>query len=188
MMLKKILPKLYSLSAYLFVAMVLGSAIYYFFLMPQHGSLNNKSAMQTISTAALFAANLPDENGVSQMLNQYQGKIIVLNFWATWCPPCREEMPELSALNTEFGQKNVVVLGIAIDELDLVKEFATQTPVSYPLFVAEDEGMAIGNSLGNNKGVLPYTVIIDSKGEIVNTYYGRITKALLASDLMPLLK
>ena len=183
-MLKKILPNL----AYLLATTVLGSAIYYFFLMPNHSLFNQKNNAQTLSTEAFFSANLPDENGVNKALKQYKGKIIVLNFWATWCPPCREEMPELSALNTEFSQKNVVVLGIAIDEIALIKEFATQTPVSYPLFAAEEEGMAIGNSLGNDKGVLPYTVIIDSNGKVVNTHFGRITKALLTTDILPLVK
>ena len=187
-MLKKILPNLFTFFAYLFTAMVLGFTIYYFFLMPNNTALNNKNVPQNLSAEALFTANLPNENGVSQALDQYKGKIIVLNFWATWCSPCREEMPELSALNTELASKNVIVLGIAIDELGLVKEFATQTPVSYPLFVAEEEGMTIGNSLGNDKGVLPYTVIIDDKGNVVNTYFGRITKALLTTALMPLLK
>ena len=187
-MLKKILPNLYFFLAYLITAMLFGSAIYYFFLMPQNALLNDKNTTQNLSTNIFFATNLPNENGVTQALSQYKGKIIVLNFWATWCPPCREEMPELSALHTKFSQKNVVVLGIAIDELALIKEFAIQTPVSYPLFAAEDEGMAIGSSLGNDKGVLPYTVIIDSNGRLVNKHFGRITETLLTTNLIPLLK
>ena len=124
---------------------------------------------------------------MSQDLNKYKGKIIVLNFWATWCPPCREEMPELSQLYAEYKNKNVVVLGVAIDELGLVKEFSQNSPVNYPLFVAEDEGMNLGGKLGNDKDVLPYTVIINKDGLVVETYFGRINKALLETSLRPLL-
>ena len=111
----------------------------------------------------------------------------MLNFWATWCPPCREEMPELSELYTEYKNKNVVVLGLAVDELALVKEFSVKTPVSYPLFAAENEGMELGNSLGNDKGVLPYTVIINQNGAVVDTYFGRINKSLIETAILPLL-
>jgi len=92
-------------------------------------------------------------------------------------------MPELSALQTEFNQQNVVVLGIAIDSIEAVNTFLNEEPVTYPILLAEDEGMDIGDSLGNDKGVLPYTVIIDSKGEIKNRFFGRITEKLLAEHL-----
>lgn len=180
-MLKKLLTGL----AYLLVMLSLGFAIFHYFLNPANLTPQS-SDNQQLSTSALFAAKLPDENGVSQALSQYKGKIIVLNFWATWCPPCREEMPELSQLHDEYKDKNVVVLGIAIDEIGLVKEFAQTTPVSYPLFAAENEGMALGSDLGNNKGVLPYTLIIGSDGRVVKTYFGRISKSLLETTLTTL--
>lgn len=182
-MLKKILFGI----GYLAIMLGTGFAIYYYFLSPNSTLNKPDNEYSTLSTQAFFAASLPNENGVAQALNQYKGKIIVLNFWATWCPPCREEMPELSQLHTENQTKNVVVLGIAIDEIGLVKEFTRETPVSYPLFAAEDEGMALGNDLGNDKGVLPYTVIIDANGKVIKTHFGRINKALLETSLRPLL-
>jgi len=135
-------------------------------------------------TAALFASTFPDENGVQQKLSQWQGKTIVLNFWATWCGPCREEMPELSKLQTEHADKDIVVLGIAIDEIDAIKTFTEETPVSYPLFSAEDSGSQLAANLGNDKSALPYTVIIKPNGDIANTYFGRISKALLEETLV----
>ncbi|HSH55099.1 MAG TPA: TlpA disulfide reductase family protein [Methylotenera sp.] len=182
-MLKRILTA----AGYLAVMLVLGFAIYYYFLNPNSTLNNSSNEYDKLSTASFFAANLPNEDGVNQALNQYKGKIIVLNFWATWCPPCREEMPELSQLHSENQSKNVVVLGVAIDEIGLVKEFTRETPVSYPLFAAEEEGMALYNDLGNDKAVLPYTVIIDANGKVVKTYFGRISKALLETTLRPLL-
>ena len=178
-MLKKIL----SVIAYLAATMALGFAIYHFVLSPN--SRSSQSA--ALATQALFAANLPNENGVSQALSQYKGKIIVLNFWATWCSPCREEMPELSQLYEEYKSKNVVVLGVAVDELALVKEFSQATPVSYPLFAAENDGMNLTANLGNDKGILPYTVIIKPDGSVVKTFFGRINKALILASLKPLL-
>lgn len=162
---------------------VLGFGIFYFFL-------NNEPSQQSVNTVAtdtLFSVTLPDENGKPQALNQWKGKIIVLNFWATWCPPCREEMPELSALHTEYQDKNVVVLGIALDEINLIKEFDEENNISYPLLGAEDTGGNLAFNLGNDKSALPFTVIIKPDGSIANTYFGRISKSLLEETLVKLL-
>lgn len=183
-MLKKILSTL----AYLIIMLTLGFVIYYFFLGPNNILKGSDNDTSKLSSQSLFRTSLPNEDGVSQQLSQYKGKVIVLNFWATWCPPCREEMPELSALHQEYEANNVVVLGIAIDELTQVKMFTQETPVSYPLFAAEEDGMGFSNNLGNDKGVLPYTVIINSDGQVIKTYFGRITKPLLEIALKPLLQ
>lgn len=140
----------------------------------------------TASTDELFAMSLPDENGQQQAISQWKDKIIVLNFWATWCPPCREEMPELSALNTEWHDKNVIVLGIALDEISLIKEFDEEKNISYPLLAAEETGANLAFNLGNDKSALPFTVIIKPDGTIAKTYFGRISKALLEETLVKL--
>ena len=144
--------------------------------------ISDKQSSET-STEALFSATFPDEKGQIQALNQYKGKIIVLNFWATWCEPCREEMPELSSLHEEGKDKNITVLGIAIDDVDAINEFNKQTKVSYPLLVADMQGMELASNLGNDKGVLPYTVIINADGSVAKTYFGRVTKPLLEDTL-----
>ncbi|MDI1309011.1 MAG: TlpA disulfide reductase family protein [Methylotenera sp.] len=182
-MLKKILSNF----GYLAIMLALGFAIYYYFLSPNATLKTYATDHSKLSTQSLFASKLSNPDGIIQDLSQFKGKIIVLNFWATWCPPCREEMPELSELYTEYKNKNVVVLGMAVDELALVKEFSATTPVSYPLLAAENEGMVLGNDLGNDKGVLPYTVIINESGAVVDTYFGRINKSLLETALRPLL-
>lgn len=140
------------------------------------------------ATETLFAATFPDERGQPHALNQYKGKTIVLNFWATWCEPCREEMPELSSLHEAGKNKNIVVLGIAIDDADAINDFTKETKVSYPLLVADMQGMEIAHNLGNDKGVLPYTVIIDTDGSIAKTYFGRVTKPMLEETLLKLSK
>jgi peroxiredoxin len=152
----------------------IGFGFRYFF---QNAQGNNKA------TEALFAATFPDEKGQAQPISQYKGKTIVLNFWATWCEPCREEMPELSTLHEEGKNKNVVVLGVAVDDVDAINDFVKETKVSYPLLVADMQGMDLANNLGNDKGVLPYTVIINADGSVAKTYFGRISKPLLEETL-----
>ncbi|MES1986832.1 MAG: redoxin domain-containing protein, partial [Pseudomonadota bacterium] len=110
-MLKKILSNV----GYLAIMLALGFAIYYYVLSPNAALKNSATDYSKFSTQTLFSSKLPNPDGINQDLSQYKGKIIVLNFWATWCPPCREEMPELSELYTEYKNKNVVVLGIAVD-------------------------------------------------------------------------
>lgn len=140
-----------------------------------------------MSTNMVFTTNLINTKGNAQNLSQFHDKIIVLNFWATWCPPCREEMPELSLLHEEYQHKNLVVLGIAIDEPDLVNRFLQSSPVSYPVFVATSAEMDFSSQLGNDKDVLPYTVIINADGNVVKSYFGRINKALIEATIKPLL-
>jgi peroxiredoxin len=150
-------------------------------------SLPNAST-NSLQTHALYAASFPDTNGTPQALSQWQGKVTVINFWATWCQPCREEMPELSRLQDQYRDRGVIVLGISTDDVDKIREFAKETKVSYPLLAGDMEAMNIGASLGNDKGVLPYTVIIQADGSIANTYFGRINQALLEKTLLPLIK
>jgi thiol-disulfide isomerase/thioredoxin len=175
------LKKSLSIIAYLTILVILGLAVRHFAINP----ITNKTP--AINATSLFTTSLTDVQGIKQNLSQYKGKIIVVNFWATWCPPCREEMPELSLLHQEYKNKNVVVLGIAEDELPLVKEYLQSAPVTYPVFIADNQNMNLGESLGNDKAVLPYTVIINSDGIVIDTFFGRITKALLEKSIQSLL-
>jgi peroxiredoxin len=140
-----------------------------------------------LSSEALYAANFPDNEGNMQAIEQWRGKIMVINFWATWCPPCREEMPELSRFHEHYRDKGVLVLGIATDDVTKIREFTQQTKVSYPLLAGDMDAMNLGNALGNNKGILPYTVIVDRDGSVVKTYFGRVNHITLEEVLLPLL-
>lgn len=174
--------KLNSLFIGLLLILSIGFGFRYFYL-ESHGGHAEKQA-----TAPLFAASFPDEKGQIQALKQYAGKTVVLNFWATWCEPCREEMPELSKLHEEYQNKNLVVLGVAIDDVAAISAFSKETKVSYPLFAADVQGMSIAAGLGNDKSVLPYTVIIKADGSVAKTYFGRVTKPLLEETLLNLLQ
>ncbi len=136
----------------------------------------------------LASASFSDMQGRQQALKQWQGKIIVLNFWATWCPPCREEMPELSAMQAQYSNKNLVIVGLSTDDLDKTKAFIKTSPVSYPILAGDMEAMNFAESLGNDRGILPYTVIIDANGNVVERFFGRINQQLLEKTITPLLK
>ena len=131
----------------------------------------------------LWALKLKDSQGKEQALQQWQGKIVVLNFWATWCKPCVQEMPELQALHQELKAKNVQLLGIGIDSPSNISEFAQKHQISYPLFAAGMEGTALSTSFGNQVGGLPYTALIDQNGKIAKTYMGRINIEELRRDI-----
>lgn len=170
---------------YLALMMGLGFCIYFFFLNPDQ-TLLDKSPNNR-STDHFFSTQLIDVHGKSYTLNQFQGKIVVVNFWATWCAPCREEMPELSRFYDAYKNKNAVVLGIAIDEPDAVNTFQTETPVTYPIFASESEGMLLAESLGNHKGVLPFTLIIDQHGNIAKSFFGKVNFSTLSAEILHLL-
>ena len=135
------------------------------------------------AVAELMAQSLPDAAGQVQRLDQWQGKILVVNFWATWCAPCVKEMPELSALQTELAAKQIQILGVGIDSAANIGEFSNKYKITYPLIVAGMGGAKLTRAFGNQAGGLPYTVIIGRKGEIHKTYMGQLDIAELRRDL-----
>jgi len=160
---------------------VLGSGFRWLYLN-RHQFMNTESALPSATEIApLWTTTLSDHRGKTYTLSQFKGKPLILNFWATWCEPCREEMPEISALASEHQE--IAVLGLAIDEAAAVHEFVESTPVSYPLLIAENEGMPLAEMLGNNKGVLPYTVIISAQGEVTRIFFGRVNRQMLQKAL-----
>jgi len=139
-----------------------------------------------LSPEVLYSTSFPDSNGKMQPIGQWQGKILVVNFWATWCPPCREEMPELSRLQESYQANDGIVLGIATEDVAKIREFTKETRVSYPLLAGDMEAMNLGTALGNNRGILPYTVIIGRDGEVVKTFFGQVNMAMLEEILRPM--
>lgn len=136
---------------------------------------------------ALFAAAFPDSLGQTYPLSPWRGKPLVVNFWATWCPPCREEMPELARLAEKYRATGLGVVGIASDDADEVRVFARQHSVSYPLLAGNFEAANLAASLGNSQSVLPYTVLIDPSGRIAQRYLGRLDMLKLERDINALL-
>jgi thiol-disulfide isomerase/thioredoxin len=113
-------------------------------------------------------------SGGSLDMAALKGKVVVLNFWATWCPPCIEEMPELNALYPSLQAENIELIGIAIDSPTNVSQFLQKTPVKYPIVLAGIEGTELGIALGNSERGLPFTVILDENGKQLLTKAGKI--------------
>jgi thiol-disulfide isomerase/thioredoxin len=134
-------------------------------------------------TARLFAQALPDAQGQSHPMSQWQGKTLIVNFWATWCAPCVEEMPELSVLQNEIAAKNGQIIGIGIDSAVNILEFTAKYKIAYPLYVAGMSGTELSRAFGNQAGGLPFTVLIAPDGKIKKTYLGRLKLEELRKDL-----
>lgn len=135
----------------------------------------------TGSVSWVFALNFPNDRGEPVSLESARGRITIVNFWATWCPPCIEEMPELSRFHEEFSSKNIKVIGLAVDSPSNVREFLSNRKFSYPLLVTGGSGSELAKKLGNSAEALPYTVMIDEKGSVIKQKVGKLTEKDLKS-------
>lgn len=138
-------------------------------------------------TQAFWNATLPDTQGRPQAMAQYRGKVVVVNFWAPWCPPCRAEMPGFMALQEKYGKDGVQFIGIALDTTENVQRFLTAKPTNYPIYLGENGGNELSLALGNHADALPYTVIIDRRGEAAGSQVGMLDEGRLEAMLRPLL-
>ena len=139
------------------------------------------------ANAALVGLALPDAAGKEQRLDQWRGKVLVVNFWATWCAPCREEMPEFIKAQTEYGPKGLQFVGIAVDQPDKVEQFAKEIGLNYPALVGGFGAMELSKTLGNNLMALPFTIVLDRNGGIVHTQLGNLKPDKLQSLVKQLL-
>lgn len=153
---------------------------------PNLAALTTPATPQARTAFALTALTLPDTSGVNQPLSQWRGKILVVNFWATWCPPCREEMPAFSRLAEKHAANGVQFVGISIDTLNNVLDFQKRTPVSYPLLIGTMDTVQNTILLGNNAQALPFTAIFDRAGVLHSVKLGRLQEAELAHTLQVL--
>jgi thiol-disulfide isomerase/thioredoxin len=142
-----------------------------------------RSVPPTITTDALFAATFHDTAGVARSLADFRGKVLVLNFWATWCAPCRAEMPALSRLQAEWSARNVQFVGLADDDPARVQRFAQELSIGYPLLVGGPEVDDFSQRLGNRDRVLPYTVIVSPAGRVIAQRVGAYSRPELAAEL-----
>ena len=141
---------------------------------------------QASSIAALLTQSLPDINGQPQNLGQWKKRKLIVNFWATWCAPCVQEMPELSALQSEITSKNIQIIGVGIDNAANITQFSTKHQINYPLYVAGPEAVTLLSQFGNPAGGLPFTLLIGEDGQIKRTYLGRLRLEQLRRDLQGL--
>ncbi len=131
----------------------------------------------------LWKATPPGATGTSQPLAAFKGKPVVVNFWASWCGPCVKEMPALSAMQREYQKKSITFIGLGMDSEKNVNDFLKKIPVDYPVYVTGFGGADLARSFGNNAGGLPFTVVIDAKGQVRSTKLGEVNEAELKKTL-----
>ncbi|WP_083444764.1 TlpA family protein disulfide reductase [Herbaspirillum rhizosphaerae] len=136
------------------------------------------------AVANLFAQTMPDVAGKPQALSQWKGKPVIINFWATWCAPCVEEMPELAALQAEVAP--VQIIGIGVDSQENIAQFAEKFHIYYPLYVAGTGATDLLRQFGNQAGGLPFTVLVGLDGNLKKVYLGRLNFDELRRDLASL--
>lgn len=133
---------------------------------------------QTMSSTAetgLWQLEFAAPDGTPLSMASMRGKPLLLNFWATWCPPCVDELPLLSSFYRENSAKGWQVLGLAVDQPDPVKRFLAKSPVAFPVALAGVPGVEVSKSLGNLSGGLPFTVVLGSDGVVAHRKMGKIT-------------
>lgn len=144
------------------------------------------SATQTLIGAPLPQFSLLGLDGVREDINQWQGKVRVINFWATWCPPCTREIPAMIALQESYGRQGLQVIGIALDNNEAVQSYVKESGVNYPILLG-DEAIKVSEQLGNDMGILPYTVIVDQLGNVAYIRYGEVERDTLENEIKKLL-
>lgn len=130
--------------------------------------------------------SLSDAAGTPVSAADFDGQPLLLNFWATWCAPCVEEMPMLAELQRDHAQNGLQVVGIAVDEPERAQAFAGELGLDYPLLYGLGEAMLVGRQYGNASGMLPYTVLVDADGLVRWTHLGALDRAVLEERIAEL--
>jgi thiol-disulfide isomerase/thioredoxin len=120
--------------------------------------------------------SLSDRAGKPTPISTWQGKSLIINFWATWCAPCRREIPLLESLSQDWGNRNVQVVGVAVDYRDKVLAYANDLKIPYPILIGEQDALDAATALGVESPVFPFTVFTDRRGQIVTLFVGELHK------------
>jgi thiol-disulfide isomerase/thioredoxin len=147
--------------------------------------LNNPAASSLASTRPLFS--LKDMQGKTRDVKEWDGKVLMVNFWATWCPPCRKEIPDFIRLQEKYKSQGLKIIGIALDAKQAVIDFTDPMNINYPVLIAEQNGIELTKAYGNRLGVLPFTVFVDRHGKIIHRQRSGMTYAQAEALIKPLL-
>ncbi len=131
--------------------------------------------------------SLPDLDGNLHSLSEWQGKVLVVNFWATWCPPCKEEMPLFVQTQKKYADTDLQFLGIAIDDPDMVRDFYDIYNLNFPVLTGGPKAIELSNSMGNRFDSLPFTAVFDRTGKARYIQAGQLSERDIAHKIIPLL-
>jgi thiol-disulfide isomerase/thioredoxin len=132
------------------------------------------AAPNGMTPARIYATTFLDLENHPQSFERWKGKVVVINFWATWCPPCRAEIPDFVKLQAKYAAKGFTFVGIALDERDKVAAFAKEFGITYPLLLGGATGSSFADALGS-QSALPFSVVLDRDGNIVATRLGTMS-------------
>lgn len=136
-----------------------------------------------VSPAVLLSTRFSDAQGATHSVGEFAGRIVVVNFWATWCAPCREEMPGFTRLQAAWKDRGVQFVGVSDEEQAKVQKFSRDLAINYPLWTGP-EVMSLSRRLGNTRGVLPHTVILDGQGNVLDSRIGLFAEDALEQRLL----
>lgn len=133
------------------------------------------------------AIHLPDLQGKPRRLDEWDGKVLLINFWASWCPPCRKEIPDFIRLQDDYADAGLQIVGVALDDLEPVANLASEFGINYPSLVETGNSSALMEAYGNGEGLLPQTVVVGVDGVVRVNHRGRLTYNIARDLIEPLL-
>ncbi len=135
------------------------------------------------------ALELPDLDGHTRRLADWGGKVLLVNFWATWCAPCQAEIPNLIRYQEQYGAKGLQIIGVGLDEPARLRNFRNSFDLNYPVLVGDpDRSLDILAAWGNNRGIVPYTVLLDGHGRVLERVTGVVDDEMMEDLVLPHLK
>ncbi|MGH8741401.1 MAG: TlpA family protein disulfide reductase [Burkholderiales bacterium] len=153
------------------------------------GGVSGALVLQARSGAAdLLARRFADLSGQPRRLLEWQGKVLLCNFWATWCAPCREEIPLLNAAQQRYPAERFQIVGIAMDNASNVRQFSEVTKIGYPVLLADAAAIDLMRRLGNATGGLPFSVMLDRCGRLAQRKLGAFSEPELRAAVAGLLR
>lgn len=153
------------------------------FGLHQWRAIGNETAE---AARAILSARIPDLDGRERTLSEWTGKVLVVNYWATWCAPCREEIPMFVRMQDRYRDRGLQFVGIAIDRPEPVARFAEEYRINYPLLIGRIETVELSRKAGNRAGGLPFTMVFDRRGRLAGTALGEVKEPKLEAILAAL--